>query len=298
MPVATGTRVGPYEIVGWLGAGGMGEVYRARDPRLGREVAIKLIPETFAKDADRFHRFEQEARAAGQLNHPNILTVYDVGAHQGAPYVVSELLEGESLRSRMREAPLAPRKAIDYARQIAEGLAAAHDKGIVHRDLKPDNLFVTSDGRVKILDFGIAKLIQPADDAARHTGSLTETGAGTVMGTAGYMSPEQVRGETVDHRSDIFSFGAVLYEMVAGHPAFTRKTAADTVAATLKEEPPELSSPKLSPALVRIVTHSLEKAREARFQSAHDLAFDLESLSATSGTASPAVGWSDAAALA
>ena len=290
MPVATGTRVGPYEIVGWLGAGGMGEVYRARDPRLGREVAIKLIPETFAKDADRLHRFEQEARAAGQLNHPNILTVYDVGAHQGAPYVVSELLEGESLRSRLREAPLAPRKAIDYARQIAEGLAAAHDKGIVHRDLKPDNLFVTSDGRVKILDFGIAKLIQPADDDARHTGSLTETGAGTVMGTAGYMSPEQVRGETVDHRSDIFSFGAVLYEMVAGHPAFTRKTAADTMAAILKEEPPELSSPKLPPALVRIVTHSLEKAREARFQSAHDLAFDLGSLSGTSGTASPAVG--------
>ena len=241
-PVATGTRVGPYEIVGWLGAGGMGEVYRARDPRLGREVAIKLIPETFAKDASRLHRFEQEARAAGQLNHPNILTVYDVGTHQGAPYVVSELLEGESLGSRLRGAPLAPRKAIDYARQIAEGLAAAHDKGIVHRDLKPDNLFVTSEGRLKILDFGLAKLTQPADDAARHTGPLTETGPGTVMGTAGYMSPEQVRGETVDHRSDIFSFGAVLYEMVTGHPAFTRETAADTMAAILKEDPPEPSS--------------------------------------------------------
>ena len=241
-PVATGTRVGPYEIVGWLGAGGMGEVYRARDPRLGREVAIKLIPETFAKDANRLHRFEQEARAAGQLNHPNILTVYDVGTHEGAPYIVSELLEGESLRSRLREAPLAPRKAIDYARQIAEGLAAAHDKGIVHRDLKPDNLFVTSEGRLKILDFGLAKLTQPADDAARHTGALTETGPGTVMGTAGYMSPEQVRGETVDHRSDIFSFGAVLYEMLTGRPAFTRETAADTMAAILKEDPPEPSS--------------------------------------------------------
>ena len=235
-------------------------------------------------DAGRLHRFEQEARAAGQLNHPNILTVYDVGTHQGAPYVVSELLEGESLRSRLRGAPQAPRKAIDYARQIAEGLAAAHDKGIVHRDLKPDNLFVTSAGRVKILDFGLAKLTQPADDAARNTGPLTETGPGTVMGTAGYMSPEQVRGETVDHRSDIFSFGAVIYEMVTGQPAFVRKTAADTMAAILKEDPPEPSSATIPPALVRVVTHCLEKAREARFQSARDLAFDLESLSETTAT--------------
>ena len=288
-PVTTGTRVGPYEIVGWLGAGGMGEVYRARDPRLGREVAIKLIPETFSKDASRLHRFEQEARAAGQLNHPNILTVFDVGTHQGAPYVVSELLEGESLGSRLR-APLPLRKAIDYARQIAEGLAAAHDKGIVHRDLKPDNLFVTSEGRLKILDFGLAKLTQPADDTARHTGTLTETGPGTVMGSAGYMSPEQVRGETVDHRSDIFSFGAVLYEMLTGRPAFTRTTAADTMAAILKEDPPEPSSATIPPALVRIVAHCLEKAREARFQSAHDLAFDLQSLAGTSGAESPAAG--------
>ncbi len=284
-PVANGTRFGPYEIVGWLGAGGMGEVYRARDPRLGREVAIKLIPEAFAKDANRLHRFEQEARAAGQLNHPNILTVYDAGTHEGAPYIVSELLEGESLRSRLREGPPALRKAIDYARQIAEGLAAAHDKGIVHRDLKPDNLFVTSEGRLKILDFGLAKLTQPADDVARHTASATETGAGTVLGTAGYMSPEQLRGETVDHRSDIFSFGAILYEMLAGRPAFTRGTAAETMAAILKEDPPEPSSATIPPALVRLLTHSLEKAREARFQSAHDLAFDLESLS---GISSPA----------
>jgi Tol biopolymer transport system component len=290
MAFATGDRVGPYDIVGWLGAGGMGEVYRARDSRLGRDVAIKLIPETFAMDASRLHRFEQEARAAGQLNHPNILTVYDVGTHQGAPYVVSELLEGESLRSRLRGAPLAPRKTIDYARQIAEGMAAAHDKGIVHRDLKPDNIFVTSEGRVKILDFGIAKLTQPADDAARNAGPLTETGPGTVMGTAGYMSPEQVRGETVDHRSDIFSFGAVLHEMTTGHPAFIRATVADTMAAILKEDPPEPSSATIPPALARIVTHCLEKAREARFQSARDLAFDLESLSETTGSASPAVG--------
>ncbi len=290
MAMATGTHVGPYEIVGWLGAGGMGEVYRARDPRLGREVAIKLIPETFAKDASRLHRFEQEARAAGQLNHPNILTVYDVGTHQGAPYVVSELLEGESLKSRLRGAPHSPRRAIDYARQIAEGLAAAHDRGIVHRDLKPDNIFVTSAGRVKILDFGLAKLTQPADDAARNAGPLTETGPGTVMGTAGYMSPEQVRGETVDHRSDIFSFGAVLYEMVTGHPAFIRATAADTMAAILKEDPPEPSTATIPPALVRVVSHCLEKAREARFQSARDMAFDLESLSETTATASPAAG--------
>jgi Tol biopolymer transport system component len=289
MPVATGTRVGPYEIVGWLGAGGMGEVYRARDPRLGREVAIKLIPETFAKDASRLHRFEQEARAAGQLNHPNILTVYDVGTHQGAPYVVSELLEGESLRSRLREAPPARRKAIDYARQIAEGLAAAHDKGIVHRDLKPDNIFVTREGRVKILDFGLAKLTQPADEVAGHAGPLTETGPGTVLGTAGYMSPEQVRGEIVDHRSDIFSVGAIVYEMVTGHPPFIRGTAAETMAAILKEDPPDLSSATIPPAVVRIVTHCLEKAREARFQAARDLAFDLESLSETSATASPAL---------
>ena len=290
MAFPTGTRVGPYDIVGWLGAGGMGEVYRARDPRLGRDVAIKLIPETFAMDPSRLHRFEQEARAAGQLNHPNILTVYDVGTHQGTPYVVSELLEGESLRSRLRGAPQARRKAVDYARQVAEGLAAAHDRGIVHRDLKPDNIFVTSAGRVKILDFGLAKLTQPADDAARDAAPGTETGPGMVMGTAGYMSPEQVRGETVDHRSDIFSFGAVLYEMVTGHPAFVRKTAAETIAAILKEDPPELSSATIPPALVRIVTHCLEKAREARFQSARDLAFDLESLSGTTDTALPAVG--------
>ena len=185
MPIATGTHIGPYEIVGWLGAGGMGEVYRARDPRLDREVAIKLIPESFATDAMRVGRFEQEARAAGQLNHPNILAVYDIGAHAGAPYIVSELLEGESLRSRLHGGALPPRKAIDYARQTAEGLAAAHDKSIVHRDIKPDNLFITNDGRVKILDFGIAKLTRPTDDAVRPAGLPTETAPGVVLGTAG-----------------------------------------------------------------------------------------------------------------
>jgi hypothetical protein len=288
MPAARGTWIGPYEIVDWLGAGGMGEVYRARDPRLDRDVAIKLLPESFAADASRLRRFEQEARAAGQLNHPNILTVYDVGTHAGAPYVVSELLEGETLRTRLHATALTSRRAIDYARQIADGLAAAHDKGIVHRDLKPDNLFLTTDGRIKILDFGIAKLTRPSDDTPRHTGLPTETEPGMTLGTAAYMSPEQVRGETVDHRSDIFSVGAILYEMLTGHPAFTRATAAETMAAILKEEPPEPLSKAVPPALERIVSHCLEKAREARFQSAHDLAFHLESAAGTTG-AVPAV---------
>src|SRR6187200_2249246 len=201
MTLAAGTRFGPYEIVGAIGAGGMGEVYRARDPRLGRDVAIKVIPGALASDSGRVSRFEQEARAAGQLNHSNILAVYDVGVHTGAPYIISDLLEGESLRSRLQSGALPARKAIDYARQTAEGLAAAHDKGIVHRDLKPDNLFITRDDRLKILDFGIAKLTAPTDDATRHTGFSTATEAGMVMGTPGYMSPEQVRGDAVDHRS-------------------------------------------------------------------------------------------------
>ena len=265
----------------------MGEVYRARDPRLEREVAIKLIRESFAADRGRVHRFEQEARAAGQLNHPNVLAVYDLGTHAGAPYIVSELLEGDSLRSRIQAGPLAVAKAVDCARQIADGLAAAHDKGIVHRDLKPDNVFVTSDGRVKILDFGIAKLTGPTEDASRPTGFPTETAEGTVLGTAGYMSPEQVRGEAVDARSDLFSLGAILYEMLAGRRAFVRPTAAETVAAVLKEEPPEALPQAVPPALARIVSRCLEKEREARVQSARDLAFDLKLLSEpTSGVVS------------
>jgi serine/threonine protein kinase len=290
MRVATGTRIGPYEIVGWLGAGGMGEVYRARDARLGRDVAIKLLPPAFAADASRLNRFEQEARAAGQLNHPNILAVYDVGTHDGAPYIVSELLEGESLRRRLEGGALPPRKALDLARQTADGLAAAHDKSIVHRDVKPDNLFITNDGRVKILDFGIAKLTQPSDDASRYAGLATETADGMVVGTAPYMSPEQVRGETVDARSDIFSFGAVLSEMLTGRPAFARATAADTTAAILKEDPPEPLPATVPPALERIVSRCVEKAREARFQSARDLAFALEVLSGTTTAAAPARG--------
>ncbi len=285
MPLADGSRIGPYEIVGWLGSGGMGEVYRARDPRLAREVAIKVIAETFATDPDRLHRFEQEARATGQLNHPNILAVYDVDTQAGLPCIVSELLEGQSLRSRLHGVALGWRKAVDYARQVAEGLAAAHEKNIVHRDVKPDNLFVTNDGRVKILDFGIAKLTQPSQDAAPPLGSPTETVDGKVVGTAAYMSPEQVRGEPVDARSDIFSVGAVLYEMLAGRPAFNRPTAAETSAAILKEDPPASLPATVPPALERIVSRCLEKTREARFQSARDLAFALEFLPATGSTA-------------
>ncbi len=299
--MAPGTAIGPYEILAWLGAGGMGVVYRARDARLGREVAIKMIPEALAADSSRVSRFEQEARAAGQLNHPNILAVYDVGIHAGSPYLVSELLKGESLRGRLQGGQLPPRKAVDYARQTALGLAAAHEKGIVHRDVKPDNLFITDDGRIKILDFGIAKLTLPADNT--HTGLPTETATGTVVGTAGYMSPEQVRGETVDARSDIFSVGAVLHELLTGRAAFTRDTVADTMAAILKEDPREPLPDNVPPALERIVARCLEKTRETRYQSARDLAFGLEVLSDT-GIALPAVApvgkrrWMPAAAAA
>ena len=288
LPITPGTRIGPYEIVGWLGAGGMGVVYRAHDSRLGRKVAIKLIPESLAADETRLRRFEQEARSAGQLNHPNIVAVHDIGVHEGAPYIVTELLEGESLRNRLEGGAVPARKAVDYARQIANGLAAAHDKAIVHRDVKPDNLFITVDGRVKILDFGIAKLTSAGADAAQHTGLPTETAEGTVVGTVGYMSPEQVRGEAVDARSDIFSVGAVLHEMLTGRPAFTRDTAADTMAAILKEDPREHLPPNVPPSLERIVSRCLEKTRETRYQSARDLAFGLEVLSDTGANAMPA----------
>ena len=287
MHLTTGTRLGPYEITAPLGAGGMGEVYRANDSRLGREVAVKILPASFADDAERLRRFEQEARAAGALNHPNILGVFDIGSHQGAPYIVSELLDGDTLRTRIGDSPLPHRKAIDYAAQIAKGLAAAHDKGIVHRDLKPDNVFVTRDGRVKILDFGLAKVTQAgvaveAETALAHAGP--QTGAGTVLGTVGYMSPEQVRGQAVDHRSDIFSFGVVLYEMLTGRRAFHGDSAVETMNAILKADPAPLGDQgqPLPPALDRIVLHCLEKNPEERFQSARDVAFDIEALSAVS----------------
>ena len=278
MSLESGSRIGPFEIVEWIGAGGMGEVYRARDTRLGREVAIKLIAQRFAGDGARVHRFEQEACAAGQLDHPNVLSVHDVGVHDSTPYLVSELLAGESLRVRLRRGALAPRRAIDYARQTAEGLAAAHAKGIVHRDLKPDNLFVTSDDRVKILDFGLAKLTQPNDHAV-PSGVDTEIGA--VLGTTDYMSPEQVRGEPVDVRTDIFSLGIILHEMLTGRAPFTRATAPDTMAAILKDDSAAALPRELPPALERIVGRCLEKTRDARFQSARDLAFGLDVLSRT-----------------
>ncbi len=287
MSLTSGTKLGPYEIVSPLGAGGMGEVYRARDSRLKREVAVKVLPHAFSLDADRLRRFEQEALATAALNHPNILAVFDIGTHEGSPYVVSELLEGETLRDRLRGGAIAVRKTLDYALQIAHGLAAAHEKGIVHRDLKPENIFLTKDGRAKILDFGLAKLTQP--ESGDHTSLPTmthATEAGVVLGTAGYMSPEQVRGAAVDARSDIFSFGAILYEMISGKRAFHRDTAADTMSAILKEDPPDLAETNrnVSPALERIVQHCLEKSPEQRFHSASDIAFDLEHLSGVSST--------------
>ena len=299
MALEAGSRLGPYEVVGLLGSGAMGEVYRARDPRLEREVAIKVLPEEIA---DRMHlrRFEQEARAAGALNHPNILAVYDVGTHQSAPYVVSELLEGQTLRVRLEGGALPVHKALEHALEIAHGLAAAHDKGIVHRDLKPDNVFITEDGRIKILDFGLAKLTRPVplvQEADQQT-ATKPTDSGVVLGTVGYMSPEQVRGEAVDHRSDIFSFGAVLFEMLSGTRAFRRDSAAETMSAILKEDPSELSERgrMISPGAASIIGRCLEKRPGDRFHSAHDLALALEA--ASSGLSGPSAERGSLAALA
>ncbi len=287
MSLPAGSKLGPYEVLGQIGAGGMGEVYRAKDPRLGRDVAIKVLPASFSNDADRLRRFEQEAKAAGLLNHPNITIVYDIGQHDGAPYVVQELLEGETLRAALAGGKIAPRRVIDYAIQMAHGLAAAHEKGIIHRDLKPENLFVTADGRVKILDFGLAKLTQleEASSATDVSTAAAGTDPGVVLGTLGYMSPEQVRGKPADARSDIFSYGAIMYEALSGKRAFTGDSAADTMSAILREDPPELSisNQSVSPALDRIVRHCLEKVPEKRFHSAHDVAFDLEALLTPSG---------------
>jgi serine/threonine protein kinase/Tol biopolymer transport system component len=283
MALVPGTKLGLYEIISPLGAGGMGEVYRARDHSLNRDVAVKVLPKELASDPDRLRRFEQEAQAAAALNHPNILAVYGFSTTEElAPYLITELLQGQTLRERLQQSEIPARKAVEFALQTARGLAAAHDRGIVHRDLKPENLFLTRDGVVKILDFGLAKLVVPEPTGSQPpmaTVSLTELGA--VLGTAGYMSPEQVRGQSVDHRSDIFSLGAILYEMLSGNRAFQRETAADTMSAILKEEPAELSasSRNLPAALGRIVHRCLEKEPTERFQSARDLAFSLESLS-------------------
>jgi serine/threonine protein kinase/Tol biopolymer transport system component len=281
MPLSPGTRLGGFEIVAPLGAGGMGEVYRARDFQLDRVVAIKVLPELLSSDPDRLRRFEQEAKAAAALNHPNILAVYQMGTNLGVPYLVSELLEGETLRESFKQGLLPLRKAIDYGVQIARGLAAVHTKGIVHRDLKPENLFITTDGRVKILDFGLAKVVQPAAAATDLASTVVlETTPGIVLGTMGYMSPEQVRGQAADHCSDIFAFGAVLYEMVTGKRTFQGPTTADTMSAVLHQEPPPISqlAPNTPVGLQRLVQRCLEKKSEQRFQSAADLAFALEAL--------------------
>ncbi|MEO8218280.1 MAG: protein kinase [Acidobacteriota bacterium] len=281
--MAIGSRIGAYEITGRVGAGGMGEVLRARDSRIGRDVAIKVLPLSVASNADRLQRFEQEARAAGTLNHPNLVTIFELGTHDGAPFIAMELLDGETLRERLEQGAIPTRKAIEHAVQIVNGLAAAHEKGVVHRDLKPENVIVTTGGRVKILDFGLAKLTAP-DSATEEKTVRKTTEPGTVMGTAGYMSPEQVRGRDVDHRTDIFAFGAILYEMLAGRRAFRGDTAADTMSAILNEDPPELSSSArhIPPAVDRVVRQCLEKQPAERFQSAHDLGFALEAVS-TSG---------------
>ena len=291
MPLSPGARLGPYEVLAPIGAGGMGEVYRARDTRLKREVAVKVLPESFSQDPERLRRFEQEALAASALNHPNILTIHDIGSENGAPYVVSELLEGQTLRDALSKGAFPEGKAIEYGVQIANGMAAAHEKGIVHRDLKPDNIFVTRDGRLKILDFGLAKLTQTEKRTEPTTESPTATAAtnpGVVLGTIGYMSPEQVKGLPADPRSDVFSFGAVLYEMLSGKRAFSKPSSAETLSAILRDEPAPLSPETVPSPLQNVVRRCLEKEPEDRFQSARDLAFALKESSgiqtAVSGT--------------
>ena len=291
MALTAGMMLGQYEILEPMGAGGMGEVYRARDTRLNRDVAIKVLPDFLTSDRRRMHLFEHEARAAAALNHPNILAVYQMGTHEDQQYMVSELLEGETLWDRLRRGPLPIRKVIDYGVQIAHGLAAAHEKGIVHRDLKPGNLFITKDGRVKILDFGLATMSQPDESEADRAPTLMlDTKPGLVMGTAGYMSPEQVRGKKADARSDIFAFGAILQEMVTGERTFLKPTSAETLTAILNEDAPAITefAPSAPLGLQRIVQRGLEKNPEQRFQSASDMAFALEGLS-ESGTSVVAV---------
>jgi eukaryotic-like serine/threonine-protein kinase len=293
MVLAPQTKLGPYEIVSSLGAGGMGEVYRAHDEALDREVAIKVLPKELASNPDRLRRFEQEARAAAALNHPNILAVYGFSTTEDhAPYLVAELLQGQTLRDRLEQGEIPVRKAVEFTLQTARGLAAAHARGIVHRDLKPENLFLTKDGVVKILDFGLAKLVgtgATGPQGSMATVSVTEPGV--VLGTVGYMSPEQVRGQALDHRTDIFSLGAILYEVLSGKRAFQGTTAADTMSAILKEEPAELSGTgrNLPPTLGRIIHRCLEKDPAERFQSAQDLAFNLELVSRDEGGSGAAV---------
>jgi serine/threonine protein kinase/tetratricopeptide (TPR) repeat protein len=295
MNLTSGTRLGSYEILSPIGAGGMGEVYRARDLRLERDVAIKVLPEQFSQDADALLRFEREAKAVAALSHSNILSIHDVGDVKGVRFAVMELLEGQTVRERLTQSPIPWRKAGEIGLYVAEALTAAHAKGIIHRDLKPENIFLTSDGRVKVLDFGLARITRPvaAADTARLADAETQvvnTTPGIVLGTMGYMSPEQLRGEAVDGRSDIFSLGCVLYEMVAGQKAFARKTAAESISAILNDDPTELagSGRQVPPDFDRIVAHCVEKKADHRFQSARDLAFALRSISSTSGVFQPA----------
>jgi serine/threonine protein kinase len=283
VPLTSGVHLGPYEIFSLLRKGGLGEVYRGRDPRLGRDVAIKVLPSNASSDPGRLHRFEQEARAAAALNHPNILAVYDVGVDDGAPYIVSELLEGETLRDRLAGGPAAVRTALDYAVQIAHGLAAAHEKDIVHRDLKPDNIFVTPDGRVKILDFGLAKLVDQESTGVVSSVLPTSppgTSPGLVLGTTGYMSPEQVRGAPVDHRTDVFALGVVLYEMLTGRRPFARETVPETMTAILRDDIPDIhsSTSQIPAPLEQVLRRCLDKDPSCRFQSTQDLAVALSTV--------------------
>src|SRR5262245_2768478 len=289
MALAAGNRLGSYEIIAPLGEGGMGEVYRAHDAKLNREVAIKVLPERLAQDSGALARFEREAQAVAALSHPNILAIFDFGTERGIAYAVTELLEGDTLRARMSAGTLPTRKAVDFGVHIVRGIAAAHERGVVHRDLKPENIFITRDGVVKILDFGLAKASDPAVSLAEaadvtRAAKAGDTTPGTVLGTVGYMSPEQVRGLPLDHRTDIFSFGAILYEMLAGRRAFRGDSHVETMNAILKEDPPEFSeiNPALPGSLDRIVRRCLEKQPNERFHSAHDLAIALEALSGAS----------------
>src|SRR5258705_110618 len=298
MATTTGTRIGPYEIAALLGAAGMGEVYRARDDRLSRDVAIKVLPGSVPSDPDRLRRFEQEARAAGQINHPNIMAVYDVGSYEGTPYIVSEYIEGETLRDALSDGPLPPARALEVGIEIASGLAAAHAKGIVHRDLKPENLILLRDGRVKILDFGIAKLTRDGMGKVTDTGptlaNLTVTGQ--LLGTASYMAPEQIRDLGVDHRTDLFTLGAILYEMLTGAPAFPGGTIADRMSAILRADPPSLPPALESshPGLGKVLWRCLEKQADNRIDSARDLTLALDLVRESAGRGGAAVASSGA----
>ena len=291
MPLSPGTRLGAYEVVSAIGAGGMGEVYRARDAKLGRDVAIKVLPTSVATDPERLARFEREAQAVASLSHPNIIAVFEFGAHDGQPFVVMELLDGESLRDRLAGGPLPVRKAVEIATQIARGLAAAHDKNLIHRDLKPENVFLLADGQVKILDFGLAKAVEPAAAGSGATETIARTSPGTVLGTVGYMAPEQIKGGAVDARTDLFALGLILHEMLSGARTFSRDTAAEVMTAILREDPPPLQRADLPPALDRVVQHALEKNPTERFQTARDVVFALSGTTgSTSATGTPGSG--------